>query len=67
MEVRYCCFPSHTPLKAGQRPDGLGVGIPRGDMGTYTRVAGKERVSGKPASSQQVLCKQKETIHRGVR
>ena len=29
-------------------------------VGRYIRVAGNERVSGKPASSEQIVCEQKE-------
>lgn len=54
------------PLRARPRPEHLGLGTPEVD-GESIRVAGNERVSGKPASSELVLCEHTESIHRGVR
>lgn len=54
------------PLIARPSPERLGRGMPGLD-GESIRVAGNERVSGKPASSELVLCEHTESIHRGVR
>lgn len=53
------------PLTAPSRPGDLGMGMPGDGTGRDTGVAGNERVSGKPGSSERVLCEHKESIHRG--
>lgn len=66
LELRYGCHEAQAS-ESWTETWGAGHGHARDGTGRYTRVAGRERVSGKPACSELVLCEQKESIHPGVR